>query len=211
MAHSADYRAPTDDDIDRTLDEIEGLEDVRIRGITTEYEVEQLRDEIAELKRQQQPHANPGNPTNGGGTAAPAPQAQAPQVDPILLAWGAENPWFHTDEELHCAAIALDAAFARRIPNLTNRLAKVKAELVKTFPHKFENPARKKPSTVSAPSGQAVRWAKPKEPTLADLDDDAKAALAQIKRVDPKFTDETYIRIWKTRRLEDEAKRRFAQ
>lgn len=134
--------------------------------------------------------------------APAASKTQQPaQPDPVATAWMAENPWVNTDKKLRATAFAMDAMLLADEPHLSTaeRLRKVKEEVVRMNPDKFTNQARQQPPTVSRPGPQAASKPKPKEPTLADLDEDAKAALAAIKRIDPKFKDETYLKGYKSR------------
>lgn len=134
-----------------------------------------------------------------------ASQPQPGQADPATQAayraWVADNPWFNTDNKLRVAAIAIDATLMAEEPHLSaaDRYKRVREEVVRINPDKFANHARQQPPTVSRPGPQAASKPKPKEPTLADLDDDHKAALAAIKRVDPKFKDQDYLKGFKQR------------
>jgi hypothetical protein len=136
--------------------------------------------------------------------AADAPKSAATpqsQPDPAAIAWVSENPWFHADPDLYEYALMRERKVGTSNPHMSTaeRLAKVKEDVLKRFPEKFPNAARQQPPTVSRPGPQAAGRPKPKEPTLADLDEDHKAALAAIKRVDPKFKDETYLKGFKAR------------
>lgn len=201
----------TDDDadIDAVIDEMNRLDRLESSAASSreaELEIAKLRRRIEQqdevindlLKRQQQQSHGDPSARRDGDTPSAAPAQVVPQIDPAAVEWAAANPWFHTDEELHAAAIALEGSMVRRIPNVAARLAKVKAELMKTFPHKFGNQARQAPPAVSRPGPQGGRPRPTKEPTLADLDDAERSALAAFKRVDPKFSDAIYLKIYKT-------------
>jgi hypothetical protein len=124
------------------------------------------------------------------------PNGQQTTPDPAAAAWVRENTWFNSDKKLHRAAIAIEATLMEDEPHLStaDRLKKVRDEIVQRFPEKFENQARRQPSAVSAPGGQLTRPVRPKQKTVADLPDDAKQALTTLKRRDPKFTDEMYLK-----------------
>lgn len=117
------------------------------------------------------------------------------QTDPAVEAWVGQNRWFVMDSDLHRAALAIEASLVAQYPDTAKRLEKVEEEIKRTFPEKFDNPARRQASTVSQPSGQAARQGnKAKAKTVADLPQDAKIALARIKTRDPKFTDDDYLK-----------------
>jgi hypothetical protein len=190
------YRPSHDADIDALLDDME-----RDYAREDELEIADLKLRIAEqdkviaelTQRLQKPHGDP--------KAQPAePEQPKNTPDPVAATWVAQNSWFNTDEEMHDYALTRETRLLKSIPDTAKRLEKVKQAVVQRFPEKFENQARRQPSTVSAPGGQVMRSARPKGPTLATLDDDAKAALAEFKKIDPTFTDETYIKIYRQRR-----------
>jgi hypothetical protein len=153
------------------------------------------------------PYRQPGQP----GAAAASAGADA-LVDPVARAWVSNNPWFAADRKLAREAQAIEANLLDDDPYMTTetRLAKVREEVARRHPDKFDNPARRQAPTVATPGGQVARQPKPKTLTLADLDADSRAALAAIKRVDPKFKDETYLAGWKQRQeMENEARARL--
>lgn len=123
---------------------------------------------------------------------------QLPPPDPVAAAWVAENPWINVDPELFEFAIMQERRLGASYPDTATRLAKVKENVVKRFPEKFPNAARQQPSTVSRPGSQVVAGRpRQKEKTVADLPADAKLALDRIKRRDPSFTDQDYIKSYK--------------
>jgi hypothetical protein len=147
-----------------------------------------------QARKQKKPKDDPA-----AGNKQPAQADHATQA--AYQAWVAENPWFNTDNQLRVQAAAIDALLLADEPHLSaaDRYKKVREPVVRVNPDKFTNQARQQPPTVSRPGPQAATKPKPKEPTLADLDDDAKAALAAIKRVDPKFKEQDYIKGYKQR------------
>jgi hypothetical protein len=151
--------------------------------------------------------AMPPAAPSGPHPAAPAPA----QADPAALAWLRDNAWFTADRKLAREAHAIEANLLEDDPYMTTetRLAIVRREVARRYPERFDNPARSLPPTVSMPMGQIARQPRPKAPTMADLDDDARAALAAIKRVDPKFKDETYLAGWKQRQEMEQATARM--
>jgi hypothetical protein len=131
--------------------------------------------------------------------------------EPAVLEWTRDNPWFYSDDELHDYAISRDQRLMAKNPNMPSRerLAKVREEVVKRFPDKFPDAAPKPPpaaavtrpgpaAAVTRPGPQGAGGKpKPKGKSLADLPDDAKQALARIKRRDPSFTDDDYLKSYK--------------
>lgn len=136
---------------------------------------------------------------------APAPEkkADAPPVrqeaPPEISDWVDKNKWFNTDTEMKEFAIHWDSFLTRTKPGVTavKRLEAVAEKTKAEFPDKFENPARKAPSAVATPGAQAARAPPAKKvKTVADLDEDGKAALARFKRLDKKFTDDDYLKAY---------------
>lgn len=131
--------------------------------------------------------------------ADPKP-GQPQQPDVATMGWIDQNPWFNTDPMLNGIAINIEGDLLRKQPNLSTseRLEKVKDEVQRRFPEKFGNPARTTPAAASRPSAQAARPpSREKKRTVADLDEHGKAALAKLKRQDPKLTDEMYLAAYK--------------
>lgn len=126
---------------------------------------------------------------------------QQQQVDPEVKAWVAANPWFDTDLELRTNAMVVYDELEKAKPNQSyrDRLAETRARVIKRFPDKFPTQVpRAAAPTVARPGPQAAAGKpKPKAKTIADLPDDAKQALARIKRRDASFTDEDYLKSYK--------------
>ena len=123
----------------------------------------------------------------------------AQNVDPVAAAWLADNQWMRSPRMFREASL-IDANLQEDKPYLTTseRLAEVKAEMVKRHPEKFGGNARPQAPAVSRPGPQsAAARPKPKTKTVADLPDDAKQALARIKRRDPSFSDDDYLKSYK--------------
>jgi hypothetical protein len=151
------------------------------------------RPSAAELKRQAAQKNQHGDPA-----AANSPAQQLTPPDPAVSAWVAENSWIN-DRKMHREAMAVEANIMEDKPYLTtaDRLKEVRVEMAKRHPDKFQNPARNQPPAVSRPGPQGGGKPKPKTKTAADLPEDAKLALARIKRRDPSFTDDDYIKSYK--------------
>lgn len=68
--------------------------------------------------------------------------------------WVEANPWFTADRMLNVMATAhYGELMADKTLSETQRLAKVKAEVVRRFPEKFGNPRRTQPSSVESGNG----------------------------------------------------------
>jgi hypothetical protein len=135
-------------------------------------------------------------PASDRSKTAPNPPAQQTQADPSVTAWFNDNPWYNTDWELRSYA---DGAYNNLLATSAGKstqqmLAEVADKTRKRFPDKFPTAARDHPSPVSRPGPQGGKPSKPKTKTVADLPDDAKQALARIKRRDPAFTDDDYLK-----------------
>ena len=125
-----------------------------------------------------------------GGKKPPSPEVQQ---------WVSDNAaWFNAndaDDEASQFAILRDSQLGKKYPDAARRLAKVREEFERRFPVKFYNESRRNPPVVNSPSGHGSNRGGGKRPkTVADLDADQKAALAMIKRRDPKFKDEDYLK-----------------
>lgn len=168
-----------------------GMRKAAAEADTATYQ--QLEYDLDVLDRNRPPQGKPAAQQKAAAGDQPAAQANAAR-DPAVDAWMADNRWFLYDADLHRAAKAVEEGLYSKYPDTATRLGKVSEEVKRLFPDKFDNPARKQPTTVSTPSGQAARTPKPKTKTVADLPEDAKLALARIKRRDPKFTDDDYLK-----------------
>lgn len=117
-----------------------------------------------------------------------------PQVDPYTQQWVTENPWFNASPMLQGAAIGIHNELLRNEPGLSLRenLAKVRAEVAKRFPEKFENERRAAPSAVS--EGGRAEMGRKKGKTYNDLPPDAKAACDRFTKTIKGFTREDYVK-----------------
>jgi hypothetical protein len=122
------------------------------------------------------------------------PERQAPQIDPAITQWTAENPQIWNDPVLQPMAIALHGNFLRTKPGLTidQNLGEVRAEIVRRFPERFANARRTAPAAVEAPAGGGPP-PKGNGREFKDLPQDAKDAYARFKRSMPAFTEEEYL------------------
>ncbi len=135
---------------------------------------------------------------------APSPTTQQPAaaagnraVDPATQAWIDANPWFFADPQLHRAAKAIDADILGAAPGIPvdERLATVKAEVMRIYPDKFKNPLREKAAAVATPSGGGERR-KRGEKSYDDLPPEAKKACDKFVKTIPKYTREDYVKAY---------------
>lgn len=75
-----------------------------------------------------------------------------PTVDPAFTAWVNKNPWYTNDPIMSGAADKLGQALAREGLTPLEVLKRVETEIKKTFPQKFSNPNRERPSAVETPA-----------------------------------------------------------
>lgn len=135
--------------------------------------------------------------------ATPAPKPETPAkpteqnaaaVDPYAETWVSENSWFNEHQEMQGFAIGLHNRLLKNEPTLSLRdnLAKVREEVQKRFPERFENQRRSAPAAVSdaAPASQGRKTKK----SYADLPADAKAACDKFVKQIPGFSKEEYCR-----------------
>lgn len=130
--------------------------------------------------------------------SAADPPPAAGQQSPVVSQWVRDNPWFGApdNEYLTFAAQGAELAIKRQSPHLSeaDRLAKVREQMEKDFPDKFENKARKGPAAVAQPSAQAGRRAaEPKKKTADDLPAEDRATMEMLVR-QKVLTREQYLK-----------------
>lgn len=109
--------------------------------------VEALSDEIAREEKALEAIPEPKVETRKSEVEAP----------PEIAAWVSANSWFDSDPVARQAAIGAYTKVATAEPSLTEtqRLAKVRSEIVKRFPEHFTNPNRTKAAAVEGGGKQA--------------------------------------------------------
>ena len=154
--------------------------EARIERAAAEADTATVRVLMAEMKAldQAKPSAKPEPKTKK--TEEQPTQA----ADPIVSAWFNANPWYNTDSEMRGYA---DGAYNNLLatePNTAtaDKLAKVKAKVIRKFPENFPNEARNNPPAVSRPGPQGGTRAKPKEKTEADLPPEAREVMERLVR-----------------------------
>lgn len=126
------------------------------------------------------------------------PPAETQTTAPEVSEWLAANAWFNTDDQLRSLAQGTDSKLIKDEPglSLTERLAKVKAEVQRRFPEKFGmNTRRQAPSVVGSSNGAPPR---PKnEKSYDNLPAEAKKAcdklVVQMKSHKKPFTRDEYV------------------
>ena len=119
---------------------------------------------------------------------------KAQPTNPAYEKWVSENEWYLNDPELHAYADSVAEFLRRTKPHLVNSPAvfdEVKKLTKSQFPDKFENPARKSPSTVEG--GTKVKGGKPKR-SFDTLPADAKEQCKKFERTIPGFKREDYVK-----------------
>lgn len=118
-----------------------------------------------------------------------------PQVDPKLMDWISDNPWFNADRLLNTfASEAYDQLF-KSAPGMSvdDRLAETKRLTIEKFPEKFGiNTNREAASKVSAPTGGS--GGRKRSRGYDDLPDDARKACDNFVRTIPGYKREDYIK-----------------
>lgn len=130
-------------------------------------------------------------------TAAPKPQAggqDKPDIPQDVIEWAEANPWFQTDRVLNAVATARYGELMDD-KSLTDkqRLAKVKAEVIRRFPEKFGNPKRMEAPAVEeggAPIARNRNGAK----TWNDLPRDAQDIGDRLIRAGAVKSKEAYLK-----------------
>ena len=115
-----------------------------------------------------------------------------------MRAWIGKNAWFETSEKLSNFAVsvfreAINSGMAEQ-----DALDHTEAEVRRVFPENFQNDRREAPSTVATTTRESsAARPKVKAKTIADLDENGKAALVKLKRLIPNYTDEQYLKDYK--------------
>lgn len=115
-------------------------------------------------------------------------------TNPAYDKWVAENHWYLNDPELHAYADSMGQYLAQTKPHIANSPAvfdEIKKLVKKQFPDKFDNPARKGPSTVE--SGAGAKGGKPKR-SFDTLPKEAKEQCKRFERTIPGFKREDYVK-----------------
>lgn len=78
-----------------------------------------------------------------------------PEAHPAFQSWVSENKWYESDREMRADADAFGAAYASNNQDKTPQevLEYVSKKIKKTYPEKFTNPNRNKPTGVESGSG----------------------------------------------------------
>jgi hypothetical protein len=157
---------------------------------------ERHEQELQQLE-QMRPKGGTKKPDEADGKPGASRQPQQ-EMDPVTKQWMRENPWVESKKFFNIAlGIEQDLLETRPDLSMRERLDEVTAEVKRRFPEKFGNPARSAPPATARPGPQAARTPVKKTRTVADLDDNAKAALAKLKRMNPALTDEDYLKSYK--------------
>lgn len=103
-------------------------------------------------------------------------EPDVPGVNPEFTKWVEHNQWYNEDAELRNYSDYMASVVSRENPQLEGTLLfdAVKNRVQATFPNKFENPNRNKPSDVDGGTNQGSDGPK-KDKTYRDLPADAKA------------------------------------
>lgn len=143
--------------------------------------------------------------------AAPAPEPKA-KVDPAVIRFVDENPWFNSDNILHRAMEAEHVALLEEAPGLSleENLERAKQTVMARFPKKFglsESPEEEPPvtnptrrTTVSAPTVPAAGGRKAVT-GIASIEDPQERAMAQMayartKRQIPDITEAEWFAVY---------------
>lgn len=118
-----------------------------------------------------------------------------PQISGTIQQWIRENSWFNDPNLGHLNALAVTL----HGQNLQNRMSEadsldaVRSEVERRFPEHFENARRTAAPSVRTPAA-ANGGSKPKGKTVHDLPQEARDALARLKRLIPGYKDEEYLK-----------------
>ncbi len=115
-----------------------------------------------------------------------APAADTPQMDPVVDAWlkNPDNSWYHTDMDMKGVADGIANQLQVTNPNMSpaDMLAQVESRMRQLLPHKFQAPN----SHGDVDSGGDYSTGNKrggKAPSMADLNDEQKAACRRFKKI----------------------------
>lgn len=127
---------------------------------------------------------------------APLIQPQQRNAVPTeVMDWVTENPWFDHDPELRHMATAMEVIESQKTPNAAPRvvLERVKAEIQRRYPEKFNNGARSAPASVEGvPDARGGK--RGGKLTFADLDAETKAACDKFVKQGVFKTRDDYVK-----------------
>jgi hypothetical protein len=107
-------------------------------------------------------------------------EPEQPVENPIFNQWHTGNEWYLKDEDMTDFANLHAQKLTKQDPNMSydQVLKKVEQKIKETFPAKFENPNRSKPSAVDGGTNREIA-PKTTGKSFNDLDADAKAMCIQ--------------------------------
>jgi hypothetical protein len=117
-----------------------------------------------------------------------------PKISEEAKAWAAANKWFNTSPMLNGAAIEIHDANLKSGMTEAESFETLTDQVKEAYPDRFENPARRQAAPVARPNGGRPGGGQPKKKAFADLPKESKDAFAAIKRHDPKYTEEQYLK-----------------
>ena len=117
--------------------------------------------------------------------------------DVVVAQWKKENSWYESDPDMGIYADSISTFISTRNPGLPvdDFLSKVKAEVKKRFPDKFENPNRSKTAVVDRTSTTGGGDTKAGGKTYSDLPQDAKRACDEFVK-NKVTTREQYVKTY---------------
>lgn len=110
-------------------------------------------------------------------TTKPSNETTVSEVpNTVFQNWLAKNKWYETDTKLKAFADGIGMQVYNQDPSqsLEDLYAEVERIVKEEFPHKFQNPARKRPAAVAAPAGGGGTGKKSTTPGYSNLPEEAK-------------------------------------
>lgn len=116
------------------------------------------------------------------GTKEKPVEKEAPGLPEEFARWGNANPWFKTDSTLRGLAIGHFDLLTAEDPDMSDadKLKAVKAEVMRRYPERFSNPARRNAVAVEGSNGTQRNGNGKK--TWADLPPDVKDIAERLVR-----------------------------
>lgn len=162
---------------------LKSLKESRKQALT-DGEVERalaLEDKIDEVQAEKAQMVN--------DAAAAAQVEDTDTYNPLMQSWVDRNPWYETDDIMRAAADGVGMKLHKEGHSPAEVLDLVEKKIRKEFAHKFQNPARNKPSAVEP----STRQASSSKDTFK-LSAEEEQIMRKIVSVTPGYTEADYIK-----------------
>jgi hypothetical protein len=125
---------------------------------------------------------------------------QPPPMDPTVMRWVEENPWFRLDRTMagYATAKFMEVQQARPGLGTQDHLDAVRTDVMQRFPEKFENPKRAAAAAVASSSPPAGSAKQKGPPPFEQWPEDARKGYLSAKKYMPDYKPEEYAKMYFT-------------